>query len=70
MGKALRAADPDARVLERLAEAEPGTERRKPKQNKLVFKNRWLVARDVVAALQRAGVSCDIIIPEYVWWRQ
>ncbi len=33
------------------------------KRNKLVFKNRWLISVDVVAALRRAGVNCDIIIP-------
>ncbi len=65
MAKVLRASDPDMRE----AKAEPGTELRKPKQNKLVYKNRWLVARDVVAALRRAGIRCDIIIPDHVWWK-
>jgi hypothetical protein len=37
---------------------------RKPSQrNKLVFKNRWLISVDVVAALRRAGVACDIVLP-------
>ncbi len=33
------------------------------KRNKLVFKNRWLISVDIVAALRRAGVTCDIVLP-------
>lgn len=33
------------------------------KRNKLIFKNRWLISVDVVAALRRAGVNCDIVLP-------
>lgn len=32
--------------------------------NKLLQKNRWLISRDIVAHLRRAGVDCNIIIPE------
>jgi len=35
-------------------------ERRTP--NKPVYKNRWLISADVVAALKRAGIECNIII--------
>jgi len=34
-----------------------------PRRSKLSFKNRWLISVDVVAALRRAGVTCDIVIP-------
>jgi hypothetical protein len=33
------------------------------RRNKLAFKNRWLISVDVVAALRRAGVVCDIVLP-------
>jgi len=36
-----------------------------PKRSKLAFKNRWLISVDVVAALRRAGVNCDIVIPAF-----
>lgn len=32
-------------------------------RNKLAFKNRWLISVDIVAALRRAGVICDIVLP-------
>jgi hypothetical protein len=35
----------------------------RPRTNKLVYKNRWLISRDVVAHLKRAGVDCNIIVP-------
>lgn len=34
------------------------------KRNKLRFKNRWLISADIVAALRRAGVDCNITIPK------
>ncbi len=37
---------------------------RKPKPNKLFFKHRWLLSRDIVASLARAGVDCNIILPQ------
>ena len=37
---------------------------RPPKRNKLVYKDRWLISVNIVAALRRAGVVCDIIAPE------
>jgi hypothetical protein len=36
---------------------------RRSKRNKLVHKNRWLISVNVVAALRRAGVDCDIVVP-------
>jgi len=35
------------------------------KRNKLFYKNRWLLARHLVLALQRAGVDCNIIVPDH-----
>jgi hypothetical protein len=56
------------RLLARSAAAAPPEatppRRKRPKRNKLSFKNRWLVAADVFAALRRAGVACDIIVPD------
>jgi hypothetical protein len=43
--------------------AEP---QRRPTSNKLKYKNRWLISRDVVAHLRRAGVVCNIVIPERI----
>jgi hypothetical protein len=40
--------------------------RRRPKRNKLSYKNRWLISRHLVMHLQRAGVVCDIIVPENI----
>jgi hypothetical protein len=40
--------------------------KRRPKSNKLKYKNRWLISRDVVAHLRRAGVVCNIIVPERI----
>ena len=40
------------------------------KRNKLFYKHRWLISRDVVAALRRAGVVCGIVVPEQVGWKQ
>ena len=37
--------------------------RKRPKRNKLFFKNRWLISANIVTALRRAGVDCDIIVP-------
>src|SRR5208337_4865334 len=34
-----------------------------PRRNKLAFKNRWLISVDIIAALRRAGVICDIVVP-------
>jgi hypothetical protein len=41
----------------------PPRESRTFRRNKLAFKNRWLISVDVVAALRRAGVVCDIVLP-------
>ncbi len=49
---------------ETLKPAEPRAPARKAKRNKLAYKHRWLISRDIVAALGRAGVECDIIVPE------
>ena len=38
--------------------------KRPPKRNKLVYKDRWLISVNIVAALRRAGIVCDIIAPE------
>jgi hypothetical protein len=38
--------------------------RKRPKRNKLAFKNRWLISANVVAALRRAGVDCSIVVPD------
>jgi len=43
---------------------------KRPKRNKLFYKHRWLISRDVVAALRRAGVVCEIVVPEHVGWKQ
>jgi hypothetical protein len=43
---------------------------KRPKRNKLFYKHRWLISRDVVAALRRAGVVCGIVVPEQVGWKQ
>ena len=40
--------------------------KRQQKSNKLKYKNRWLISRDVVAHLRRAGVVCNIIVPERI----
>jgi hypothetical protein len=32
--------------------------------SKLRHKNRWLISRDVVAHLRRAGVVCNIVVPD------
>ena len=32
------------------------------RRNKLCYKNRWLISVDVVAALRRAGIECDIVV--------
>lgn len=48
------------------AVASPAKPRRQPgppRRNKLFHKNRWLISVNVVAALRRAGVECDIVIP-------
>jgi hypothetical protein len=39
---------------------------RRPKRNKLFYKHRWLISRNVVIALRRAGVVCDIIVADHV----
>jgi hypothetical protein len=48
--------------------AGPATSERKlrvrPKRNKLSYKNRWLISRHLVIALRRAGVVCDIVVPD------
>jgi hypothetical protein len=36
--------------------------RERRKHNKLVYKDRWLISCDVVAALRRAGVICNIMV--------
>jgi hypothetical protein len=41
-----------------------GSTRPPPRRNKLSYKDRWLISRDVVAALRRAGVACNIIVPD------
>jgi hypothetical protein len=38
--------------------------RARPKRNKLIYKNRWLISQHVVIALRRAGVVCDIVVPD------
>jgi hypothetical protein len=40
--------------------------KRQQNSNKLKYKNRWLISRDVVAHLRRAGVVCNIIVPERI----
>jgi hypothetical protein len=42
----------------------PRNPRRQPKRNKLSFKDRWLISVNVVAALRRAGVVCDIVVAD------
>jgi hypothetical protein len=44
----------------------PRQQGRRPRRNKLVYKNRWLLSVNIVAALRRAGVACDIIVPSEV----
>ncbi len=61
-GAAASPEQPAATPLHGLEAAPP---RRAPKQNKLAFKHRWLLSRDIVATLARAGVDCNIIIPCY-----
>jgi hypothetical protein len=39
--------------------------RKRPKRNKLFFKNRWLLSQHLVIALRRAGVVCDIVVPDH-----
>jgi hypothetical protein len=39
---------------------------RRPTSNKLKYKNRWLISRDMVAHLRRAGVDCNIVVPERI----
>jgi hypothetical protein len=41
----------------------PRQARQRPKRNRLHYKHRWLISANVVAALRRAGVDCDIIVP-------
>jgi len=41
----------------------PTRGKRRPKRSKLFYKHRWLVSVDVVTALRRAGVVCDIVVP-------
>jgi hypothetical protein len=41
-------------------------QRRRPKSHKLSYKNRWLISRDIVAHLRRAGVVCNIIVPKRI----
>jgi hypothetical protein len=52
--------------LSAAAEPGPAALRRGPKvrkRNKLFYKHRWLVSASVVAALRRAGVDCNIVVP-------
>jgi hypothetical protein len=52
--------------LSAAAEPDPAAVRRGPqvwKRNKLFYKHRWLVSANVVAALRRAGVDCNIVVP-------
>jgi hypothetical protein len=42
-------------------ERKPGARR---EHNKLVYKNRWLISRHLIIALRRAGVVCDIVVPD------
>jgi hypothetical protein len=37
-----------------------------PNRNKLHYKNRWLISRHLVTHLRRAGVVCNIIVPENI----
>ena len=39
--------------------------RARPKRNKLVYKNRWLLSQHLVIALRRAGVVCDIVVQDH-----
>lgn len=32
--------------------------------NKVADKNRWLLSRDLAGHLHRAGIGCDIVVPE------
>jgi hypothetical protein len=43
---------------------EPRKPRVRPKRNKLSYKNRWLISCHLVKALRRAGVVCDIVVPD------
>ena len=52
-----RASSPQPKTT--LPELGPGARKR----SKLVHKNRWLISVDIVAALRRAGVNCDIVMP-------
>jgi hypothetical protein len=68
-----RALAESRRTLERLASAlEPRlpAPRTKPKRNKLSYKNRWLISPNIVNALRRAGVECNILVPDQEGWVQ
>jgi len=52
------------------AEAPEHGRRRRAGASKLAHKNRWLISVDVVAALARAGVVCDILVPGGTPWRE
>jgi hypothetical protein len=48
------------------AEAKLAARGREPnlrKRNKLFYKHRWLISVNMVAALRRAGVDCNIVVP-------
>jgi hypothetical protein len=44
-------------------EPEVRVRNKRARPNKLVYKDRWLISCDVVAALRRAGVICSIVVP-------
>lgn len=59
------------RLLERMTEhpASPPSEVRepiRPRRNKLFYKHRWLISANMIAALRRAGVDCNIVLPAAV----
>ncbi len=53
-----------ATTLRQSLTAMPAPTGRSSRRTKLAYKNRWLISVDVVAALRRAGVDCDILLPQ------
>jgi hypothetical protein len=41
-------------------------QQKRTSRNKLLYKNRWLISRHLVTHLRRAGVVCNIIVPESI----
>ena len=40
-------------------------QRSRRKRSKLFYKHRWLVSANMIVALRRAGVVCDIVLPDH-----